>query len=93
MSRLPGTFDKALCLERHQKMLEYQEQIAPFTPTIRELQELWGLSSTSVTLTTLRYLVGMRHVITRRHGKLDRYYAVRTQNSDDFCTEEDRVSR
>jgi hypothetical protein len=62
--------------QRHQAMLELQEQIAPFTPSIRDVMTAWGLSSTSSTLYVLGLLVRDGLCKTMSVGKVTRYYAV-----------------
>jgi hypothetical protein len=32
--------------EKHQKMIEYQKEIKPFTPTVRQMAKVWGIKST-----------------------------------------------
>lgn len=64
-------------VDRHGKMLEYQKQIAPFTPTIRDLEELWDVRSTAVVVGTLKHLGDWGMVIVRQHGETKSYYAVR----------------
>jgi len=67
----------ALLEERHGRMLEFQDQIKPFTPTIRELVDLWGVRSTSAAAYILERLVDHGLVITRSHGDVkDSYYAI-----------------
>lgn len=62
--------------ERHQKMLDLQDEIRPFTPTVRELMEAWGLNSTSVVHRTLTKLEESGLVITREMGPGKKYYAI-----------------
>ena len=70
--------DNARFLERHKAMLEKQKEIAPFTPTIRELATLWGIS-VSAAANTLRILERMGLVISRNPmagSDIKNYYAV-----------------
>lgn len=62
--------------DRHQKLLDYQTEIYPFTPTIREIQEVWEMSSTASVRYTLDKLVDLEYVKTRVHGDKTQYYAV-----------------
>lgn len=73
------TVDDELHLRRHKQMLKFQEEIKPFTPTIRELVSLWGLKTTSATHATIRYLVNCGYVIERRIGDEHKYYAVEAE--------------
>lgn len=63
--------------ERYRRMLEFQEEIKPFTPTIRELMELWKLSSSSAVMYSLRRIGQMGLLLEREYGKTTRYYAVK----------------
>ncbi len=63
-------------LERHEQMLKFQEEIFPFTPTIRELMKAWNVGSTSVARNTLHELVDRGLVVTRMCGSAMHYYAV-----------------
>ena len=65
-----------LYVVRHKQMLEYQKQIAPFTPTIRDLMEIWGLKSTSIVKETLSKMAKRGLVIRRERGAKHAYYAV-----------------
>lgn len=64
--------------DRHQKLLDYQEEIFPFTPTIREIQEVWEMNSTAPVRYTLDKLVELESVLTRTHGSKTQYYAIVT---------------
>lgn len=57
-------------------MLVLQDEIRPFTPTVRELMEVWNLSSTSAVHRTLAELEEAGLVITRKRGARSKYYAV-----------------
>ena len=60
----------------HAEMLALQEQIQPFTPTIRELANAWGYRSTSTVRFTLDQLVEKGFVITRELNSKTSYYAL-----------------
>lgn len=62
--------------ERHQKMLEFQSEIYPFTPTIRELQEIWNLSTSSAAFDVIKKLIEMDCIKSRTKGKHTQYYAI-----------------
>jgi hypothetical protein len=62
--------------ERHSAMLKYQKDIAPFTPTIRELEKLWRLNTTSAAHLTMDHLVSSGRAIFRKCGKTVKYFAV-----------------
>lgn len=62
--------------ERHKKMVAYQEQIKPFTPSVRELVEVWGVHSTCAATSTLQRLEKSGLVISRSMGSKKYYYAV-----------------
>lgn len=70
--------DMELVLERHAKMLDLQEDIYPFTPTLRELQELWNLNTTSAVRRSLEYMVELDIVSFRLRG-VKRYYYAKTE--------------
>jgi ribosomal protein S25 len=61
--------------KRYEAMLEYQREIHPFTPTVRELMEKWGMRHVSVAYYTLRKLEKSGKVVSRKHGKTKSYYA------------------
>lgn len=52
---------------RHEQMLEFQAKIAPFTPSIEDLRDVWAMQRTSVHY-TLRKLVAMGLCIVRERG-------------------------
>lgn len=60
----------------HEKMLQYQEQIKPFPPTIRELMKVFGISSTSATTYDLQLMEELGMVVTRTLGNKRTFYAV-----------------
>lgn len=59
-------------IKRHTLMLEFQEEIKPFTPTIRELADIWKLKSASVASYTLKVLEIAGLVVKSGHE----YYAI-----------------
>jgi sugar-specific transcriptional regulator TrmB len=59
----------------YNQMVDYQRIIQSFTPTVRELAQLWGLSQTAAYY-TLRQLEGKGMAVTRIHGNTKSYYAV-----------------
>lgn len=61
---------------KHQAMLDFQKEIAPFTPTVRDLMNVFGLASTSAVAYTLEQMREQKMVITRISGKSRKYYAV-----------------
>lgn len=68
-------------LLRHKQMLQFQKEIAPFTPTTRELMELWGYNATSAVSYTLHVLLAAGLVIARSNGSYSKYFAVRKAKS------------
>jgi len=68
--------NKELLVKRHQSMLAYQKEIAPFVPTVRELMGLWRLNTTSIAHLTLQHFVESGLVITRKRGDKTFYYAI-----------------
>jgi hypothetical protein len=66
----------AVHIDRHKAMLALQAQIRPFPATLRELQQLWNLRTTSSVRRTLDYLVKHGLCVTREHGRATSYYAV-----------------
>jgi len=68
--------------ERHKQMIDYQAQIAPFTPTLEELTKVWNVEKTAAAW-SLKHLVEMGLCVYRNIGKHKRsYYAVETKNKD-----------
>lgn len=67
-------------LERHKMMLDYQDKIAPFTPTLRDLETLWYLEENGHLISSVRsVLLRMEKkglVITRKKGNKTSYYAI-----------------
>lgn len=61
---------------RYHKMLEHQERIRPFPPTMDELRELWDLKSKSSVENTLHHLIRMGLVVYRENGSHSQYYAI-----------------
>lgn len=61
--------------ERHIKLIKYQSDVAPFIPTIREISDLWGLSSTA-THDVLQRMVKHGLAITK-DGK---YFAISNEH-------------
>lgn len=71
------TKDVDLHIERHGEMLKYQKKIAPFTPTFRELMDLWGLRTVSSVYFTLNFLSDIGLVTSRGRGKKKtQFYAI-----------------
>lgn len=71
-----ATLDLEKLNKRHNEMLKFQKKIHPFTPTIRELEKLWGLNTTSAVALALDKMVELNYVVTRQKGKSTEYYAV-----------------
>ena len=65
--------------ERCKKMLAYQENVKP-VPTMRDLGELWGLSSTSAVDYALKKLAERGQVKMLQKGKYHQYVAVEAKN-------------
>ncbi len=64
-------------MERHNQLLNYQTKVFPFTPTIREIQEVWGMNSTAPVRHTLDKLIELDRIQTRSIGdNKTQYYAV-----------------
>jgi hypothetical protein len=69
--------------QRHTEMLRYQKSIAPFTPTLRELMEVWNLDSTNTVSVILINLLAAGVVIVRQVGKdAHHYYAVEWKDNE-----------
>lgn len=62
--------------DRHQKMIDYQVKIFPFTPTLRELEALWGVRSTCTVRYTLVKFVENGLAVVKHSRKSTHYYAV-----------------
>jgi len=73
---MPNKVDQDKLIKRHASMLTYQKRIDPFTPTIRDLQKLWGLRTTSAVHRAIREMEKNKLVISRRHGLSKKYFAV-----------------
>ena len=69
------TIDEEKLKKRHESMVKYQKDIFPFTPTMRELQKLWGLNTTSAVFLCLNRMKERNMVYTRKHGGSVSYYA------------------
>lgn len=78
---MPKTVDQAKLSARHAAMLEYQKKIAPFTPTLRELVELWGMRSTDNAARVIERLERDGRAVSRVHGKTKSYYAISPDES------------
>lgn len=61
--------------ERHQKMLDYQRNVKPIAP-MRDLEEVFGLSSTSAVDYVLKKMAGCGMVKRVPKGKYSQYVAV-----------------
>jgi hypothetical protein len=72
---MTSTVNTEKLYNRYRLMLLFQSQIHPFTPTVRELQTLWSVNSTSVASAVLRRLEEHALVYTRRAGNKIYYYA------------------
>lgn len=75
MGRSAGSIDEKKLMDRYKSMVKYQNEISPFTPTIRELQSLWGLNTTSAVALCLKNLVKKGYVISRLKGNSKNYFA------------------
>lgn len=62
--------------ERHLQLMEYQEEIYPFTATLREIQDVWKMGSLASVRYTLDKLFELDSVKIRKHNKKQHYYAV-----------------
>ena len=63
-------------VERHKRMLEYQDEIYPFTPSVKELMEVWELRTTSAVHLTLCHLVEMGLCVKRGDGNARSVHAL-----------------
>lgn len=61
--------------QRYQLMLEYQENNKPWTPSITDLIQVWGVQPTAAHR-TLKLLKASGLCITRKRGNIQQYYAV-----------------
>jgi len=61
-----------LLQKKHSKMIEFQETIRPFVPTIRQMAGVWGLKSLSATSFALNRLLDVGAVVYNGFH----YYAV-----------------
>mgnify|MGYP000465852248 CR=1 FL=1 len=74
---MPRGIDYETLKNRHGVMLRYQDEISPFTPTMRELGHIWGIRTTSHTSYVLNNMLKNGMVITRKVGNRKKvYYAV-----------------
>lgn len=64
--------------ERHRVMMEYQKEISPFTPTIREIADLWNIKSMGSVIFVLNKMQSMGMVVSRQRGAHRSYYAIKT---------------
>ena len=69
-------------MTRYHLMLDYQTKIAPFTPTFKELLDVWRVATISAVNYTLKKLVERGLVIYREHGNSRSYYAVRNNANE-----------
>lgn len=76
---MPNKINTKLHLERHSKMLDYQKKIEPFTPSVRELQRIWNLRTTSATWLTLKRLEGLGLIISRNISDKSQYFAIKAK--------------
>ena len=77
--RRKGSLDKEKMMMRYEYMLFHQNEIYPFTPTIRVLRDLWGLKTTSSVHSTLKNLEELGYVVSRKNGKTKKYFAVKKE--------------
>jgi hypothetical protein len=69
--------------QRHTAMLHYQKSIAPFTPTVRELMEVWKVDSTNTVSVILNNLLATGAVVVHKVGKTGHhYYAVEWKDNE-----------
>jgi len=72
---MPRKTNLDLLYKRHKMMLDFQDEIRPFTPAQRELVDLWGVHLSSVNL-ALKTMVKFGLAVTRKRGEYTTYYAV-----------------
>ena len=72
--------DYELMHQRYKLMWEYQQSIAPFTPTMEELVAVWRVKSKEVVSLTLENLVQEGLVTSRKRGKHTQYAALPKEN-------------
>ena len=65
-----------LIMARHKAILDLQEQIKPFTPTIAEITVAMGIQAKSHAWKLLRFFEKRGMVISRQTGKGRHYYAI-----------------
>lgn len=56
-------------------MLEYQSKIYPFSPTVRELMDLWKLNTTSAVVLALGHMRDNDLLFVREAGAKTHYHA------------------
>lgn len=65
--------------ERHRQMLTYQQTVKPIPP-LRDLEEVWGLASTSAVAYVLKKMMGRGMVKELPKGKYRQYVAVEVKD-------------
>jgi len=73
---MPPKTNLDLLISRHRKMVDFQEKIKPFTPTIGDLLCVWGVNSKNTVFVILRKMEAMGLVKTRKAGDGKKYYAI-----------------
>lgn len=63
--------------ENYKKMLDYQEEIKPFVPTLRELMIVWNVGSMGAVTHHIDSMLAAGLLLTRQRGNSKSYYAVR----------------
>lgn len=77
---MPKRKDIDLHVSRYKAMLDFQETIKPFTPTVRDLVRVWSVNSTN---TALGILIGLSRAglcVTRENGSHTSFYAIKIKN-------------
>lgn len=72
--------------ERYEKMVEFQEEIKPFTPTVRDFSTVWGLSGTSPALACIKQMIKRGMIVFRETGEKKgrkQYYARKSSRNGD----------
>lgn len=72
---MPRHIDREKILQRYRTMLEYQSRIYHFSPTIRELMDLWQLKTTSAVHHTLSRMQDDNLLFVRDMGDRTYYHA------------------
>lgn len=80
MSNFPlkkGSLGNEELMDRYNKLIDYQKEVYPFIPKVREIQKVWNTKSTGAVVYILNKLVDMGKVRKRSVGnRKNEYYAI-----------------